>query len=328
MTSAGGYRARIVVFDPYVDDDWTARFAAAMESPDIEFVVPETPEQADAEITTADVVIATGRRRVTADVISELTNAVGILCLSVGQDQVDAAAAADAGIVVTNVPDYCSPDVADHALALLLAAQRRLFPVVAATKDGIWNQYHTAEVNALRRLGSQTLGIIGLGRIGQLVAARAAAFGFELIGYDPGAQGGGSVQLVDLKTLAARSDAIVLCASLTPQSHHLLNEDFFAAVRPGLVLVNVARGGLVDERALSTALDDGTVAVAALDVREHEPPEIAGDLLSARPNVIVTPHLGGTSIDAFEDLLTQAAQRSRDLLIKAGRLPVAEGARR
>lgn len=326
--SAPAGRARIVVFDPYVDADWIATFAAAMESPDIEFVVPTEPDRADEDVRTADVVIATGRRRVTADVIATLERAVGILCLSVGKDQVDPDAAAAAGITVTNVPDYCTPEVADHALALLLAAERRLFPVVAATKAGVWNLYHTDEVNALRRLGSQTLGIIGAGRIGRLVAHRARAFGFTTIAYDPGLGGETSeeLELVALEELAVRSDAIVLCASLTPQSRHIVGDAFLRQVTPGLILVNVARGGLVDEAALARALDDGIVAVAALDVRETEPPEGGHDLLTARPNVIVTPHLGGTSVEAFDDLLIQAAARSRDLLIAAGRLTLTEGA--
>lgn len=323
-------RARIVVFDPYVDADWITTFAKAMESPDVEFVVPTTPERADEEIRTADVVIATGRRRVTAEVIAELDRAVGILCLSVGKDQVDAGAAAAAGIEVANVPDYCTPDVADHALALLLAAERRLFPVATATKAGVWNQYHTDEVNALRRLGSQTLGIIGAGRIGRLVAHRARAFGFTTIAYDPGQSSDSTdgLELVGLMELAERSDAVVLCASLTPESRHIVDDEFLAAVPRGLVLVNVARGGLIDEPALARALDDGRVAVAALDVRETEPPEGAVDELTDRPNVILTPHLAGTSVEAFDDLLIQAAARSRDLLVAAGRLPLPEGANR
>lgn len=328
MSPAAG-RARIVVFDPSVDADWIATFAAAMESPDIEFVVPTEPERADEDVRTADVVIATGRRRVTAEVIATLERAVGILCLSVGKDQVDPDAASAAGITVTNVPDYCSPEVADHALALLLAAERRLFPIVTATKAGVWNLYNTDDVNALRRLGDQTLGIIGAGRIGRLVAHRARAFGFTTIAYDPGPGGESSdeLELVSLEELAMRSHALVLCAALTPQSRHIVGDAFLRQVTPGLILVNVARGGLVDEVALARALDNGVVAVAALDVRETEPPEGSTDLLTARPDVIVTPHVGGTSVEAFNDLLVQAAARSRDLLIAAGRLTPPDGAR-
>lgn len=330
MSSSEQQRARVVVFDPYVDDSWTQNFAAAMNAPDIEFVVPTSPEQADRDVRTADVVIATGRRQVDAAVIGGLERAIGILCLSVGKDQVDTEAANIAGIEVTNVPDYCSQDVADHALALLLAAQRRLFPIVQATKSGVWNQYHTDEVSSLRRLGSQTLGIVGAGRIGRLVASRARAFGFTTIAYDPGidrsAEDG--LEIVDLDTLAARSDAIVVCAALTPGSRHIVDAGFLSLARRGVVFVNVARGGLVDEEALAHALDEGIVAVAALDVREPEPPGSPADLLSDRPNVIVTPHLAGTSIEAFNDLLLQAASRSRDLLVRAGRIISVEGAAR
>jgi D-3-phosphoglycerate dehydrogenase len=327
VESASTRRARIVVFDPYQDSEWITQFSGVMAAPDIEFVVPRSPEQADIEILTADLLIATGRRQVTSEVIAVLEHTVAILCLSVGKDQVDAVAAKEAGIVVGNIPDYCSPEVADHAMALLLAAQRRLIPVVALTKQGEWNLYHTDDVKSLRRLGSQTLGIIGMGRIGLLVAQRAAAFGFTLIGYDPKAPPGGLVKMVDLRSLAQQSDAIVVCASLTPQSRHLLDDTFFRSVPRGLVLVNVARGAIIDEDALARALDAGVVAVAALDVRESEPPGKSVDTLSHRSNVIVTPHLGGTSVEAFDDLLELAARRSRDLLTQAGRLPIPEGAR-
>lgn len=320
-------RARVVVFDPPLDEEWLLNLAAVIASPDLELVVPSSPEQADEEILTADIVIATGRRRIDRAVIAGLDRAPGILCLSVGTDQVDLDAANEAGIGVTNVPDYCTQDVADHALALLLAAQRRLFPTVQATRSGVWTQHDTDEVNSIRRLGGQTLGLIGAGRIGRLVASRARAFGFETIAHDPGveAQFDDQVRLVDLGELAGLSDAVIVCAALTPGSRHIIDHAFFARARSGLVLVNVARAGLVDEVALAAALDDGTVAVAALDVREpvssdHEDP------LSARANVIITPHLAGTSIEAVDDLMLQAASLSRAMLTRRGRISRTEGA--
>ncbi len=267
--------------------------------------------------------IATGRRKVDADVLATLERAVGILCLGVGKDQVDAAAAAERGIEVLNVPDYCTREVADHAMTLLLAAQRRLIPLAAEAKAGHWNVYGTPDVDALRRLDGQTLGILGAGRIGTLIAQRARAFGFHVIAHDPfiGRETvDPSIELVGLDELASRSDALVISAALTPSSRNTIDAAFLEKVRPGLILVNVARGGLIDEDALLSALERGTVAVAALDVRIKEPPDPATDRLAGRPDVIVTPHLGGTSVEAFDDLLVMAGQQVRAMLARSGRL--------
>lgn len=315
--------ARVVVFDPYIDPDWTMVFSKVMESEHLEFIVPESTEVADEAIRAADVVIATGRRKVDAAVLDTLEHAVGILCLGVGKDQVDQPAASERGIEVRNVPDYCTREVADHALTLLLAAQRRLIPLAASAKAGMWNVYGTPEVDALRRLDGQTLGVIGAGRIGALIAQRAAAFGFELIAYDPFVRPDPSdlFEHVTLDELAARSDAIVVSAALTPESRHTIDADFLGKVREGVIIVNVARGGLIDEDALLAALERGTVAVAALDVRAKEPPDPATDALAGRPDVIVTPHLGGTSVEAFDDLLLLASRTVRSMLQAAGRIP-------
>lgn len=317
-------RARVVVWDPYVDTQWIMTFSAVMAADDLEFLVPTDPGEADELIRTADVVIATGRRKVTAEVLATLDRAVGILCLGVGKDQVDAAAAAERGIEVTNVPEYCTREVADHALTLLLAAQRRLIPLAESARRGEWNVYGTPEVDALRRLDGQVLGVIGAGRIGTLIGERAKAFGFELLAYDPGVdESGGLFEMVSLDELARRSDAVVVSAALTPESRNLLDAAFFAKLQPGCIIVNVARGGLIDEDALLAALEHGQVAVAALDVRAKEPPDAATDRLASRPDVIVTPHLGGTSVEAFDDLLIMASKRARAMLAAAGRVDTA-----
>lgn len=318
-------RARVVVWDPYVDTEWIMTFSAVMAADDLEFLVPTDPGEADELIRTADVVIATGRRKVTAEVLATLDRAVGILCLGVGKDQVDAAAAAERGIEVTNVPDYCTREVADHALTLLLAAQRRLIPLADSARRGEWNVYGTPEVDALHRLEGQTLGVIGAGRIGTLIGQRARAFGFELLAYDPGVDTNedGLFAMVPLAELARRSDAIVVSAALTPESRNLLDAAFFEQLQPGCILVNVARGGLIDEAALLAALESRRVAVAALDVRAKEPPDQATDQLAQRADVIVTPHLGGTSVEAFDELLTMAGARVRAMLAAAGRVETA-----
>lgn len=327
MTALTKYRARVVVFDPPVEEEWARKFAEVIDSADIELVVPTSTVQADLEVRSADIVIATGRRRVDRAVVGTLGRARGILCMSVGTDQVDLSGAARAGIEVANVPDYCTQEVADHALALLLAAQRRLFPTVRATRSGVWTQRDTDEVNAIRRLGRQTLGVIGAGRIGRLVAARARAFGFTTIAHDPRIRTpvDDQLRLTDLPSLAQWSDAVVVCAALTPGSRHIIGRSFFEQAKGGLVLVNVARAGLVDETALLAALDDGTVSVAALDVRELIRPG-QRDPLQDRDNVLVTPHLAGTSIEAVDDLMRQAASRTRAMLARRAHVSPTEGA--
>lgn len=308
---------RVLVYDPYLDEAWAADLRAAI-GPGVEVEIPWEPAAADAALPAADVVIATGRRHLGPAEIARMERARAVVCFSIGMDQVDGPAAAAAGITVTNIPDYCTVDVADHALALLLAAQRRLVPLATETAAGTWTGHRAVDVASLRRLGGRTLGVVGFGRIGQAVAVRARAFDLRVIAADPGltASPMAGVGLVALEELAARADAVVLCAALTPASRGVIGEAFLARVRPGLVLVNVARGGLVDETALRAALDDGRVAVAALDVRAAEPPP-ADDPLAGRPDVILTPHAAGSSVEAFDDLLEKTAVLVHRLLAAA-----------
>jgi D-3-phosphoglycerate dehydrogenase len=244
-------------------------------------------------------------------------------------DRVDADAASRAGIAVRNVPGYCTDEVADHALALLLAAWRRVPQLAARTREGDWDVHDDADLRAIRRLRGKTLGLVGAGRIGRAVAARARAFGMTTIADDPYvADAGPDLAVVPLATLLERSDALVLCALLTAETRGLIGRDALARVRPGLVLVNVARGGLVDEAALAEAMRDGRVAAAALDVRDPEPPVPGRDPLAGLPGLLVTPHIAASSQEAVRDLHEMAAAISLDLLRGAGRLgePVAGAA--
>ena len=160
-----------------------------------------------------------------------------------------------AGIPVRNVPDYCADEVSDHALALLLAAQRRILPFATATAAGGWPNDKSI-TGSIRRLRGQTLGIAGAGRIGRLVAAKARAFGFRTIAFDPfiTASVDPDLQLVDRDELFATSDAIVVCAAYTPGAPPLISREALAGVKPGLIVVNISRGGHIDEHALAEAL--------------------------------------------------------------------------
>jgi len=312
----------VVILDPIRAAGWSyAVDAAIIDESGADLIVPPDDVSADAAVEDADVVIVSGIRRLRASDVQRLRNAVGVLCYSIGMDKVDGEAARARGIQVRNVPGYCSDEVADHALTLLLAAWRRLLPMVGKATHGAWDVVGDDDHAAIRRLRGSTLGIVGLGRIGQGVARRAAAFGMRIVGHDPYlAAAPVGVTLLPLADVLSGSDGIVLCAALTPETRHLLDAAALATLKPGCILVNVARGGLVDEAALAAALRDGRVALAALDVRDPEPPDRAHDPL-ALPNVIMTPHIAASSQEAAADLHTMAATICVEMLRDAGRLP-------
>ena len=320
-----GARPRVVVFDPVPGPSTWGPETAILGSRGVELIVPEDAAAADDAIRTADAVIVTGYGRLDADRVASLERAVGILCYSIGMDKVDGPAAKTAGIPIRNVPDYCTDEVSDHALALLLAAQRRILPFATATAAGGWPNDDRSITGSLRRLRGQTLGIAGSGRIGRLVAAKARAFGFRTVAYDPfiTAAVDPDLPLVSEDELFATSDAIVVCAAYTPGTPPFISREALARVKPGLILVNISRGGHVDEDALAEAMADGRVAVAALDVRTVEPPDPAADPLSGRPNVVLTPHVAGSSREAVDDLHRLAAEYVLDLLEAGGRISVA-----
>ncbi len=321
---SSGDRPRVVVYDP-IPGDWSFESdAAILGARGVDLEVPVDAEAADEAIKTADAVIVTGVRRLDAARVAGLQDCAGILCYSIGMDKVDGPAATAAGIPVRNVPDYCTDEVADHGVTLLLAAQRRLLPIATATAVGEWPVHDRSLLGQIQRLRGQTLGIAGAGRIGRSIARKARAFGFRTIAHDPFLTDAGDpdLDLVGLDALFAESDAIVLCAAYTPGAPPLISRETLARVKPGVILVNVARGGHIDEVALAEALRDGRVAVAALDVRVTEPPGNA-DPLRGLPNVILTPHIAATSRQASEDLHRLAATYVLEMLEGAGRIEAA-----
>jgi D-3-phosphoglycerate dehydrogenase len=318
-----GSMPTVTFFDPIRGRDWNYGIEQEVLAPHgVRLVVPPTDEEADAAIQNADVVVVSGIRRLLAPQIASLGRAVGILCYSIGMDKVDGAAAEARGIPVRNVPGYCSDEVADHALTLLLAAWRRLVPLARRTREGSWNTAQDPDLPAIRRMRGSTLGIVGAGRIGRGVARRARGFGFRTIASDPFVEPGSDPELdiLPLPEVLAQADGLILCAALTSDNRHLIDRAALALVRPGLVLVNVARGGLVDETALAEALADGRVATAALDVRDPEPPHPGADPLAGFDNLVLTPHIAATSQQAVEDLHRMAAEISLELLRDGGRL--------
>lgn len=225
----------------------------------------------------------------------------------VGIDNVDVGAAIERGIVVTHVPDFCTEEVAEHTLALILACERKLMVSADALRGGQWLMYR--DVAPLRRLSSLTLGLVGFGRIARRVAALARPFGVRIIAHDPYVAdtmlSEAGVISVSVDTLLREADILSLHQPLTPESANWLDADKITRLRPNVTVINTARGKLIDERALLDAVQRGSVGAAGLDVFDSEPPSAGG--LTAHPNVLATPHSAAFSEEALAELLVSAA---------------------
>jgi D-3-phosphoglycerate dehydrogenase len=226
----------------------------------------------------------------------------------IGLDNIPVARATDLGIVVTNVPDFCLDEVAEHTLALIMACGRRIMPLVDETRQGIWRQ---TTARGMARLREQVLGLVGYGNIAQAVAGRARALGLQVLAYTPrlapNALAPWGRATNDLVELLAMADYVSLHLPLNESTRGLINEAALAKMKPTAYLINTSRGAIIDEAALLAALQKGQIAGAALDVMSHEPPLPAHPLLS-HPRVIATPHVAFYSEAAIIDLATKAAR--------------------
>lgn len=312
----------VVIPEPIDVMDWKYDVERSILEPlGIELVVPATPDEARARMPDADIVFTSSP--ITASDIATLRNCVGILCYSVGMDYVDARAAADRSIPVWNCPTSNNEEVSDHAVLLILAAQRRLLRFAMAAREGEWDVYEWPELGQIHRLATRTVGIIGLGRIGHLVARKLHGFRLTVLAYDPYIEDTADpeVALVSLDELCARADIVVSCAALTDTSRGLIDAPTIAKMKPGVIVVNVSRGGVVVEDALADALESGHVAYAALDVRSPEPPDPGHDRITHLPNVVLTQHIAASSVESVAGLHVEAANQIIALLRQAGRLP-------
>ena len=224
----------------------------------------------------------------------------------IGVDNVDVVAATDRGILVVNAPTANLVSATEHTFALLLALARNIPAAQASMSAGEWNrkQFLGSELHG------KTLGVVGLGRIGQGVAARARAFGMSVVAYDPFLDASAArrmdIELAELNEVIAVADVVTLHTPLTDQTRNLINEERLAKMRPNALLVNCARGGVVDEEALLAALEGGRLGGAALDVFAEEPPT---DLrLVNHPRVVTTPHIGAQTREAQERVATETAR--------------------
>jgi len=246
----------------------------------------------------ADVVWLEWTPHLTRDVLARLPRLGLGIRWGVGYDQFDVAAATELGIAIANAPSYCTEDVAEHALALILALSRQVVHRDRQGQQGLWR--HGPAVQ--RRLAGSTVGVVGLGRIGSRVARIASAFGAEVVGYDPVAAAvDAPVRRVDLDDLLRSADIVTVHVPLTDATHHLLDTDTLALLQPHALVVNTSRGGVIRQAALVEALDAGRLGGAALDVFEREPLP-ADNPLRGRDNVVLTPHEGANSPQALRDL--------------------------
>ena len=249
--------------------------------------------------------------RMDAAVIAQLKNSRVIIRNGVGFDTVDTAAAAKAGIPVCNVPDYGTEEVADHAIALILALYRQLFPLDAEAKQLGWK---IEVAPKMRRLRTQTLGLVGLGRIGIATALRAKAFGFRVVFFDPYAPVGtrkavGLEQVGSLDELLKISDTVSIHCPLSAETRGMIGAREIGLLRRGAFLVNTARGDIVQKAAVFAALRSGHLAGAGLDVVENEPLRTAEE--AATPNLICTCHAAFCSPEGMIEMRTTSARIAR-----------------
>jgi glyoxylate reductase len=275
---------------------------------------PPTPEQLRFHTAEADGLLSLLTDRVDEALLDASPRLRAIANYAVGVDNIDLAATRRRGIAVGNTPDVLTEATADLAFALLLASARRLPEAMTAATEGQWLTWEPGNWLGADVHGA-TLGIIGMGRIGRAVARRAAGFAMEVIHAGRG-DGSGLAERVPLAQLLARADFVSLHCPLTPETHHLVDADAIRLMKRTAILVNTARGGIVDQAALAHALRQEQIAGAALDVTDPEPPPIDDPLLDA-PNLIVTPHIGsatrgaraGMSDRAVDNLLAALAGR-------------------
>jgi D-3-phosphoglycerate dehydrogenase / 2-oxoglutarate reductase len=260
-------------------------------------------------IADADALLVRSATKVDAEALAASTRLKVVARAGVGLDNVDVPAATARGVMVVNAPTSNIVSAAEHAVALLLAAARHIPAADASLRAGKWARSALTGVE----INGKVAGIVGLGKIGQLVAQRLAAFGVELIAYDPyvaparAAQLG--IELVSLDELLQRAELISIHLPKTPETLGLIGAEELAITKPGVIIVNAARGGLVDEAALADALRSGQVAAAGIDVYATEP--TTDSPLFGLPNTVVTPHLGASTTEAQDKAGTAVARSVR-----------------
>ena len=301
-----------------ISDAMDPRAAAIFSERGIEVdeITGQSPDELKALIGSYDGLAVRSSTKVTKDILDAATNLKVVGRAGIGVDNVDIAAATARGVVVMNTPFGNSITTAEHAIALMFALARQLPEADASTQAGKWekNRFMGVEVTG------KTLGLIGAGNIGSIVAARAIGLKMKVVAFDPFLTPERAVELgvekADIDTLLARADFITLHTPLTDQTRGILSREALAKTKRGVRIINCARGGLIDEAALKDALDSGQVGGAALDVFENEPAKDSP--LFGTPNFISTPHLGASTSEAQVNVAIQVAEQMSDFLLLGG----------
>lgn len=287
------------------------------EAADVDVRTGLSTEQLAVAVAGYDALVVRSATQVTASLFDAGCRLRVVGRAGTGVDNIDVAAATRRGVAVVNAPAGNSNAVAEHTIALTLALARRIYPAVSSLKAGRW------EKRALEgfEVQDKTLGLVGLGRIGMLVASKARGLGMRVIAHDPYVSGervaSAGVELLPLDDVLRRADFISVHTPLSPDTRGMVGARELALLKPTAYLLNCARGGIVDEGALRRALERGALAGAALDVFEEEP--ATGNPLIGLPNVIATPHLGASTAEAQEHVAVDVARSVVDVL--AGRIP-------
>ncbi len=247
--------------------------------------------------------------KITGEILRSASKCVIAARYGIGVDNIDIPVCTELGIVVTNVPDYCIEEVVDHTIGMIFALNHRIVQDDRAVKLGGW--INRASNRSVLRISDSVLGIIGFGRIGRAVAKRAAGFGMRIIAHDPVLQEGQEVEdgvrIVSLDTVIGQSDFITVHIPLTDDTYHIIGKDELSGMKPGAILINCARGGLVDEIALTEMLESGHLGGAGLDVLEDVGVLPSYPLLQC-DNLIVTPHTAFFSNASSLELQTRTAE--------------------
>lgn len=302
---------RVLVSDPISD----LGIAQLVEAADIavDKKTGLTEDELVSIIGEYDALLVRSQTRVTERIMNAAKQLKVIGRAGVGVDNIDLEAATKRGIIVINAPDGNTITTCEHTFAMMMALARHIPQAYKKTVDGTWDRKSFVGVE----LRNKVLGVLGMGRIGSEVAKRAKAFGMEIYGYDPfltqeraDKQG---VRLASVDDIIRNADFITVHTPLTPETRHMIGREQFERIKPGVRIVNCARGGIIDEHALVEAINSGRVAGAAFDVFEEEPPAADHPFLS-HPNIIVTPHLGASTIEAQENVAIDVSEQLLHIL--------------
>lgn len=283
--------------------------------------VPPPREELLSRVAESDALLCLLSDRIDAEILDAAPRLKVISAYAVGTDNIDMAAATDKGVCVCNTPGILTDATADLTWALLLAAARRIVESDVLVRAGQWKSWGPRLMLG-QPVGGRTLGIIGMGRIGRAVARRAVGFDMSILYHarqpDPEAEERTGARFVDMDTLLAESDFVSIHTPLTPDTRGLLGAEAFARMKPSAVLINTARGAVVDQDALTDALRERRIFAAGLDVFREEPISQDDPLLKL-PNVVALPHIGSADIPTRQDMARMAAEAILDVM--SGRMP-------